>query len=332
MNRRACLLLLVIGCGDGTATPDAATDGGRDAVTSCASMPGWTDAPALARGPTQETATVAVAGRIYVLGGFDASLAVLAAVQVFDTETCAWTAGPELPRPVHHVNAAVVGGRIYVVGAMEGLNFSSIGVTWSWDPATEAAWSTHTPMPAGTQRGASIIGVIDDKIYVVGGLRSGAVAEVSAYDPATDTWDTSLPALPEIRDHGCGGAVGATLYVTGGRRGGIGTTTASVFAYTPGGAWAMRAGMPTARGGTACGVIDDRIYVVGGEGNPDLPSGVFPQVEGYHPATDTWTTHAPMPIPKHGMGAAAWGGSLYVPGGATTEAFGAVAAHAIFTP
>ena len=318
-------------CGDDAVTPDAAGDAGGDAVTTCAIQPGWAEAPALG-GPLQETATVAVDGKIYVLGGFDAGLAVLASVQVFDTATCAWSRGPDFPRPVHHVNAAVVEGRIFVVGAMEGLNFSSIGDTWSWNPATDQGWTTHPGMPAGTQRGASIVGVIEGTIYVVGGLRNGAVAEVSSFDPVTESWDTTLPPLAEVRDHGCGGALGGVLYVTGGRRGTIGTISASVFAYTPGGAWEPRAAMPTARGGTACGVIGDRIYVVGGEGNPAVPSGVFPQVEAYHPATNTWDSLAPMPVPRHGMGAAAWNGSLYVPGGATTDGFGAVATHEIFTP
>jgi N-acetylneuraminic acid mutarotase len=91
--------------------------------------------------------------------------------------------------------------------------------------------------------------------------------------------------------------------------------------------------MPTARGGTACGVIGDRLVVVGGEGNPAPGSrGVFPQVEAYDAAANAWQTLAPMRTPRHGMGAAAWDGKLYVPGGANQQAFGAVATHEILTP
>jgi hypothetical protein len=39
-----------------------------------------------------------------------------------------------------------------------------------------------------------------------------------------------------------------------------------------------------------------------------------------------------MPTPRHGMAAAAWNGALYVPGGATSAGFGAVAAHEVLTP
>jgi hypothetical protein len=120
--------------------------------------------------------------------------------------------------------------------------------------------------------------------------------------------------------------------VAGGRQREIESQTATVYEYTPGGAWVVREPMPTARGGTACGVIDDTLIVVGGEGNPDTPSMVFPDVEAYAVADDAWTTLAPMVTPRHGMGAAAWDGRPYVPGGATVQAFGAVDTHEVLTP
>jgi len=331
---RRLMVLVMCGCGDDVpATGDAATDGTADAaITTCAPAPGWTPAPALARGPTQETATVAVGTRLYVLGGFDETLGVLATVQVFDTATCAWSMGPALPRPVHHINATTIGTTIWITGAIETLNFTSVGHVWSWDTSSAADWTVHAAMPATTQRGASVAGAIGTTIYVAGGLRSGAVAEVTAFDTIAGTWTTALPPLPATRDHGCGAVVGGKLYVIGGRAGNINARTASVEEYTPGGAWVTRAPMPTARGGTACGVIGGRIIVVGGEGNPATASGVFAEVEAYDPATNTWETLAPMTSPRHGMGAAVVGGSLYVPGGANMQAFAAVATHDVFTP
>lgn len=44
--------------------------------------------------------------------------------------------------------------------------------------------------------------------------------------------------------------------------------------------------------------------MVGGEGNTEVPSGVFDALESYDPATDTWSVHEPMINPRHGMGAA----------------------------
>lgn len=328
----ALTLALAAACGadDGAAT-DAAPGG--DAAGGCDPTAPWASGPGLPIGATQETAAVAVAGRVYVIGGFNGQLGVVRAVQAFDTATCAWSAGPDLPMAVHHANAAVVDGTIYVVGVMTGLDFQAIGQVWAWNPATDAGWAPRAAMPVGTARGSAVVGVIGDTIVVAGGLRGGgAVAEVSAYDPVADAWDTTLPPLPAARDHGCGGVIGGRLYVAGGRLGAIDSRQANVYELTPGAGWVERAAMPTARGGTACGVVGDRLVVVGGEGNPDAPSRVFAEVEAYAPARDAWATLAPMPTPRHGMGAAAWGGRLYVPGGADRDGFGAVATHEILTP
>ncbi len=322
----ACVAL---GCGgDGGAAPDGSTT--TDGTAACTGDRGWTAAPAVGGGAVQETAAVALDGKIYVLGGFDAAAGIVDTVRVFDTATCAWGDGPPLPRRVHHANAAVVDGTIYVLGAMvEG--FAAIADAWAWNPMTDAGWIARASMPAGTQRGSAVTGAIGGTIYLAGGLRTGAVAEVSSYTPATDTWNTNLPPLPQSNDHGCGGVAGGKLYVTGGRMGTLSSRSSMVFEYTPGGAWVTRAPMPTARGGTACGVIADRhIVVLGGEGNPGAQTGVFSEVEVYDAAMDRWTAAEPMVTPRHGMGAAVWNDALHVPGGATRQAFGAVDTHEVF--
>jgi N-acetylneuraminic acid mutarotase len=302
----------------------ACSDAPADDV-SCMRAPGWTRAPAVLGGAIQETAVVAHAGKVYVLGGFNASGGIVSSVRVYDTASCRWSDGPSLPRAVHHANAVVAGDTLYIAGAMVGADFVPIGDVWAWSPARDAGWTPRASMPAGTERGAAVAGVIGDRIYVAGGLGNGTVAALSSYSIAGDSWDTALPALPRPRDHGCGGVVGGKLYVVGGRA--AGAISDLVFEYTPGGAWLAKAAMPTARGGTACGVLDDRIVVVGGEGNAAAPSGVFPEVELYDVAADRWESLDPMPTPRHGMGAAVSDGVLHVPGGASRQAFGAVDVH-----
>ena len=323
-------VLLAVGCfacGDGgDSTPDANTQ------SACETTTPWAAAPALPLGPTQETAVVAISDKVYVLGGFTQANRIITAVQVFDPITCTWSMGPPLPKPIHHANAAVALGRIYVLGSLQTVSFAALPDVWSWDPMTQTAWTTKAPMPAGTERGSAVTGVIDGKIYVAGGFRGGAVGDVTMYDPAADTWTTGLPALPMARDHACGGVVDGKLYVLGGRQTNITSQSPIAYEFTPGTGWVERAPMPTARGGTACGVIGNRIAVVGGEGNSSDPSGVFPQAELYDATANTWTTLAPMPSPRHGMGAAVVGGRMYIPGGANMEGFGAVATHDVLTP
>ncbi len=50
---------------------------------------------------------------------------------------------------------------------------------------------------------------------------------------------------------------------------------------------------------------------MGGEGT----DRVFGQMEGYDPVGDAWQQYAPMPTPRHGMGAAVAGDAIHVPGG-----------------
>ncbi len=308
---------------DGGGGGDAGSDGAASRWAPATSIPG---------GPIQETAAVALDGRVWVLGGLTSFTAYSNKVWIYDVAAGTWSAGPDLPMPVHHANAAVVGTSIYVVGTLS-TNFTASGVVWRHTPGVDTGWVARTSMPAGTQRGASIVGVIGGLVYVAGGFRGNtAVADVSSYDSVGDTWDDAVADLPSSRDHGCGGVIGGKLYVAGGRMASIGSTTDTVFELTPGSPWAARAPMPTGRGGTACGVIDGRLIVVGGEGNPDAASGVFPESEAYTAATNSWETLEPMRTPRHGMQAAVWDGVLYVPAGGITQALGATDVHETFTP
>lgn len=287
---------------------------------------GWRALAPLARGARQEHPTLAFAGEILVFGGFDGSGAIVASVEAYDPASDTWRSDiAPLPVAMHHANVADVGGRIYVTGFLRELGFEPDGRVFEYDPEIDR-WQERSPMPAGSERGASGVAVIDGRIYVAGGLGGGARAAFSSYDPASDTWET-LPDLPKPLDHLAAGAVDGIFYVLGGRGGSIAALSASVFAYDPQTReWTPRADMPTPRGGVAAAVLNGRIFVLGGEGNrAEGSAGVFPEVEAYDPASDTWEVLEPMALPRHGMGAAALGGRIYVPGGGIRQAFGPVA-------
>jgi N-acetylneuraminic acid mutarotase len=96
--------------------------------------------------------------------------------------------------------------------------------------------------------------------------------------------------------------------------------------------WSALAPLPTARSGLAAAVFGNRIYVFGGEGNPATSSGVFEQNEMYDIAAGTWRTDAPMPTPRHGIGAAVVDQRIYIPGGGIRQGFGPSAQHEAFVP
>ncbi len=278
----------------------------------------------------QEHAVVALAGEIYVIGGFTPM--VTGSVEAFNPATETWRAVASLPTPLHHANAASIDGRIYVAGFYLGGSFTSADPrVRAYDPAGDT-WSERTAMPAGSERASACVAALDGKLYLFGGARASTVADASVYDVASDSWQ-ALPPLPEPREHCAAGAIGGSIYIASGRAGGIGGFQPSTWQFDPATAtYTPRAPISTPRGGTAGAVLAGRLIIFGGEGNPEPTSlGVFTNIEAYDPASDSWQALAPMLLPRHGFGAATSEGRIFLPGGAAAQGFGAVNDHTVVT-
>lgn len=290
----------------------------------------WASLAPIAGGSRQENSVLALGGEVFVLGGFR-GFQVVAEVESFDPVSGVWTQRASLPERMHHINAAVVGGKIYVLGYLVERSFTPNGRSYVYDPSDDT-WSPVARMPEEEARGASAVGVMGGKVYVAGGLRGGAVDDFSVYDPSDDTW-TTLPDLPARLDHLVGGVIDGVFYVSGGRERRISAHRPSMYAFDPDlGVWESRSPLLTSRAGHAGVVFDGRFLVFGGEGSEDDPNGVFDQVEMYDPTEDAWTSLAPMITRRHGTGAAEVGGKIYVPGGADVLGFGSIDVHEVFTP
>ncbi len=332
------ILFAVSACGgDGSGDGNGGVDGGNNAdagSTDAQTVDGWSSLAAVGDGPIQEIAVAAIGSTIYVVGGFNASIQIVQTVQAYDTTSNTWSIVAPVPvAGVHHANLVAHDGKLYILGTLNSTNFEASELCWVYDPGTDT-WTSIAPLPGGLERGSGVAAVLGDKLCVAGGFRGGsAVTNFSCYDPGLNEWDISLPSLPAPNDHLVGAVVGDEFLVVGGRNGSVNQIYTEVYSYsTAAGSWELRAPMITGRGGAAAGVIDGKLIVVGGEGNSADPSGVFPQVERYDPVADSWESLGQMPTPRHGMGAAAVGNTLYVPGGADEDLFGAVDVFEAFTP
>jgi hypothetical protein len=76
--------------------------------------------------------------------------------------------------------------------------------------------------------------------------------------------------------------------------------------------------MPTARSGFAAAVVNNELWVFGGEDPQNLV--LHAEVEVYNPATNSWRQEPNMPLPRHGVWASVIGNNVYIPGGGTTPA------------
>lgn len=268
--------------------------------------------------PRQEVAVAAAAGRVYVFGGISGD-DVLDSVEEYDPIANRWRFVAPMPEPLHHAAAAAVGDSIYIVGGYRTLAFDPTEHVYRYDVLTDS-WTAVASLPE--PRGALAAATIDGKVYAVGGVPFPS--ELTVYDPATDRW-TRLAQMPTQREHLAAAAAAGRLFAISGR---LGANRAAVESYDPiTNAWTTLAPIPTARSGIGAAVVGDRIYVFGGEGNSAAPSGVFPQVESYDVMTGSWRAEPSMPTPRHGLGSAAIGGTIYVPAGAPVQGFGTSAAN-----
>jgi N-acetylneuraminic acid mutarotase len=182
-------------------------------------------------------------------------------------------------------------------------------------------WTQKAPMP--TARALLSSSVVDGKIYAIGGRQTNGASASSAveqYDPATDTWTTKAP-MPTARQWLSTSAVNGRIYAFGGNPRTYEPTLSTVEEYDPAtDTWTEKAPMPTARAVLSTSVVDGKIYAIGGSirkttmtGGGETPSSA---VEAYDPATDTWTTKAPMPTARMFLAAGVVNGKIYAIGGA----------------
>ena len=177
-------------------------------------------------------------------------------------------------------------------------------------------WVTKTPMPV--PRSSVMAASIEGKLYVAGGINTPVsgftpLDLLELYDPVTDTWITKAP-MHDARDAAGSAVIGNKLYVAGGQSAAGDTATLEV--YDPlTDTWTTKASMPTARRWPSVEAIGGQLYVVGGTQDIPGPVSVFATLEVYDPVTDTWTTKASLPAPRHSMASAVIDGKLYLAGG-----------------
>lgn len=182
-------------------------------------------------------------------------------------------------------------------------------------------WTTRAPMP--TARFILSCGVVNGKIYAIGGLPDNTTVcsrAVEEYDPATDTW-TRKANLPKGRGAGsCATVNGVIYFAGGGYTGATGTDQAvsKVEAYDPAtDTWTTKAPMRTVRGMFATSVMNGKIYAIGGC-NGAYDSSERSSMEAYDPATDTWWTMPNMQVKRKALASAVVNGEIYAIGGVST--------------
>lgn len=232
-------------------------------------------------------------GKLYLFGGLGGSSA--GKVQIYDPATNQWTEGAPMPFAAGSSSSAVIGNQVYVAGGIVGTSTTTQAARYT--PATDT-WQSVAPMPQGRNHAAAESD--GAKMFVFGGRGPGSgdgnvVANgfdtVQIYDPATDSWASSLDP-------------GSTLEPLPEARGGMGT---AVFAN--GEFWVMGGETLSGPGATA-----DHVYS---------------RVDIYNPVTNGWRAGPPMPTARHGIYPVLDGTRIHLAGGGVEAGDSSSTAHEV---
>src|SRR5262245_39269774 len=193
---------------------------------------------------------------------------------------------------------------ILAISLIVSLIFATIAFA-SYQTANRGGWTTLAPQPAARQEISTA--VLDRKIYSIAGISGSgdSTNNVYVYDPETNQW-TTAGLLPILNHHNAAAVAAGKLYAFGG-------TSNRTFLYNPQlNSWSDVAQMRFMHANTpAVGVINDKIYVAGGNG----PNMDQTELEVYDPAMNTWTQLASMSVPRNHTAGGVINGKFYVAGG-----------------
>ncbi len=262
-----------------------------------------------------EVGAARIGDRIYVVGGYLASGRTVRRMAAYDISEDAWHELPGLPRPANHPGVTALRGKLYVLGGQRGAANHASDDLWRYSPASRR-WKRLPDAP--TARAAMGFAAGAGKLYAAGGQASGnfELRRLEVYDLSRRRWRRRTP-MPTGRNHLTAVFARGAFWAIGGRR--PGGNLATVERYRPATSrWKAAPALNVARGGTAAAVARRSIVVFGGE---DLGAGgaTIAEVERLPLASGNgpWQLIEPMPMPRHGLGAAAKGGFVYALEGGT---------------
>jgi len=204
-------------------------------------------------------------GKIYVWGGIDSlGNRTYKDLRIYDVATDTWGTGADFPvvNGIDSASAISYGGKIYIIGGYRDGAYSK--KTTVYDPISNTYDITKADMT--TAKAWFNISEVGGKLYCIGGGQGSGAAEATNYEYniATNTWAIKTP-LPVSR-WGLArepAVIGECIYVSHGLVGVVFYKDA--YAYDPStDAWRTLPDASVARDGACCGVISDKLYVVGG--------------------------------------------------------------------
>lgn len=262
---------------------------------------------------------------IFVIGGWNGTDGGIGSIVKYNFTDKGWDSIAQMKtlRTNGEFATAIMGDTLYVIG---GYDYPTLVETYN---IVTKSWSELSSLNIGRCECEAI--ELNGKIYVIGGgpesTSGNTLSSVECYDPGTKSWSTVSP-MHNGRSRFAIAKFNNKIYVFGGT-----ITTpfpsqgvlSSVEEYDPNtDTWTEKSAMPTARASLYASVINNKIYVVDGQGSGDAEDDTVRSViEVYDPAADTWDSVGTVPDGhSHGFGSSVTlDNKLYILGGAPVSVY-----------
>jgi len=313
-------VVYAIGGTDGTAelTTVEAYDPAADSWTSLSALPQ----------PRSDLGVAIADARLVAVGGLSAGR-VLKTVSVMDLATKTWAGLPDMSTARHGMAVAAVEKSVYVIGGATDADDTQVTSTAEslklaprkLQPAS--AWRSLPDAP--TPRLMMAWTVLDDKIWIAGGMSHGETLQiVQSYDPQTKAW-LAQPPLPVPLHHPTAATYRGEMVVIGGASDELANASNKVYALR-GGSWVELPNLTHARAAAAAAVVGDKLVVAGGQNQKQLVA----QTEVFD--GQSWKDAADLPTPREHLAAVSDGTYVYTVGGRFLSADKNSAAFERFDP
>nr|KAF6492322.1 kelch like family member 4 [Molossus molossus] len=243
-------------------------------------------------------------GALYAVGG-------TTTIEKYDLRTNNWLHIGTMNGRRLQFGVAVIDNKLYVVGGRDGLK--TLNTVECFNPVGKI-WTVMPPM--STHRHGLGVATLEGPMYAVGGHDGWSYLNtVERWDPEGRQWNY-VASMSTPRSTVGVVALNNKLYAIGGRDGSSCVKSMEYFdPHTN--KWSMCAPMSKRRGGVGVATYNGFLYVVGGHDAPasNHCSRLSDCVERYDPKNDSWSTVAPLSVPRDAVAVCALGDKLFVVGG-----------------
>ncbi|KAF6090731.1 kelch like family member 4 [Phyllostomus discolor] len=243
-------------------------------------------------------------GALYAVGG-------TTTIEKYDLRTNSWLHIGTMSSRRLQFGVAVIDNKLYVVGGRDGLK--TLNTVECFNPVGKI-WTVMPPM--STHRHGLGVATLEGPMYAVGGHDGWSYLNtVERWDPEGHQWNY-VASMSTPRSTVGVVALNNKLYAIGGRDGSSCLKSMEYFdPHTN--KWSLCAPMSKRRGGVGVATYNGFLYVIGGHDAPasNHCSRLSDCVERYDPKRDSWSSVAPLSVPRDAVAVCALGDKLFVVGG-----------------